>query len=108
MYSYNYSIIIVLSNDITYKYVAITVSLANFCGKRCESLNDNTSCLACNAGYQPPNCCECEEGYLSLGRQDNIICCQNSMIDIEGTYNNCEYLNSIRYIITLHKRHHRM
>ena len=65
-------------------------SLANFCGERCESLNDNMSCLSCNAGYQPPNCCECEEGYLSvLGTSRDRVCCQNSTI-IEGTYNNCE------------------
>ena len=59
------------------------------------------SCMSCIAGYQPPNCCECEEGYLYLSvlnvwpynRPRDRVCCQNSMNDIEGTYNNCEYLN---------------
>ena len=73
------------------RYIIFFFLLANYCGERCD---DSMSCLACIAGYQPPNCCECEEGYLSvLSTSLDRFCCQNSMIDIEGMYNNCEYLN---------------
>ena len=69
-------------------------SLANFCGDRCENQNDTTSCLTCRDGFQAPSCCGCEEGYLSVFNVENdMVCCQDSII--EGTHNNCEYLNPL-------------